>query len=139
MHFFTFQPEVKMETQEEPQFDRIDDQVENNNVSVMADSQKPSKEKAVVILSPSIYSNYTKKNLKAMESIHAKDAERATCIQFCRDTITALADRHNLQRAHIETLLSDRVSLILHVYYSKLSNYLFLAYPNKLKNFAKST
>ena len=105
---------------------------------MVADSQKPSKEKAVVILSPSIYSNYTKKNLKAMESIHAKDAERATCIQFCRDTITALADRHNLQRAHIETLLSDRVSLILHVYYSKLSNYLFLAYPNKLKNFAKS-
>ena len=102
-----------METQEGPQFDRIEDQLENSNIAVAPDSQMPSKEKAPVILSPSIYSNYTKKNLKAMESIHAKDAERATCIQFCRDTITALADRHHLQRAHIETLLSDRVSLRL--------------------------
>ena len=104
-----------MENQEEPHFDRIEDQLEGSNATVMSDSQISSKEKAPVILSPSIYSNYTKKNLKAMESIHAKDAERATCIQFCRDTITALADRHHLQRAHIETLLSDRVSFIFYI------------------------
>ena len=110
-----------MEPQEEHQFDRVEDQLENNNVAVMADSQKSTKEKTPVILSPSIYSNYTKKNLKAMESIHAKDAERATCIQFCRDTITALADRQNLQRAHIETLLSDRVSFIFYINVLKMT------------------
>ena len=96
-----------MESHEEPQLHRVED---NNNIAIMSDPPIASTEKAPVILSPSIYSNYTKKNLKAMESIHAKDAERATCMTFCRDTITALADRHHLQRAHIETLLSDRVS-----------------------------
>ena len=99
-----------MEPNNEPQPNRIEE-YNNNNISIMSDQATiPSTEKTPVILSPSIYSNYTKKNLKAMESIHAKDAERATCMQFCRDTITALADRHHLQRAHIETLLSDRVS-----------------------------
>ena len=100
-----------MESHEEPQLNRVEES--KKNVTIMSDQQIPSTEKTPVILSPSIYSNYTKKNLKAMESIHAKDAERATCMQFCRDTITALADRHHLQRAHIETLLSDRVSFIV--------------------------
>ena len=105
-----------MESHEEPQPNRVEEYNNNNNITIMSDTTSPKKisstEKSVVILSPSIYSNYTKKNLKAMESIHAKDAERATCMTFCRDTITALADRHHLQRAHIETLLSDRVSII---------------------------
>ena len=48
-------------------------------------------------------------NGQAMESIHARDAERATCMTFCRDTITRLADKHHLHRAQIETLLTDRV------------------------------
>ena len=101
-----------MEPHEEPQLNQREE-YNNNNAAIMSDQQFSSTEKTPVILSPSIYSNYTKKNLKAMESIHAKDAERATCMQFCRDTITALADRHHLQRAHIETLLSDRVSFIV--------------------------
>ena len=58
----------------------------------------------------SSYYAANKKNLKAMESIHARDAERATCMTFCRDTITRLADKHHLHRAQIETLLTDRVS-----------------------------
>lgn len=100
----------------------------NNNAAIMSDPQFSSAEKTPVILSPSIYSNYTKKNLKAMESIHAKDAERATCMQFCRDTITALADRHHLQRAHIETLLSDRVSFIIQFIYVKQEYVSFLQF-----------
>ena len=101
-----------MDSQEDPETNQIEE-YKNNNLVIMSDPPISTIEKAPVILSPSIYSNYTKKNLKAMESIHAKDAERATCMQFCRDTITALADRHHLQRAHIETLLSDRVSFRL--------------------------
>ena len=38
------------------------------------------------------------------------DAERASSLAFCRDTITRIADKGHLQRAHIETLLSERVS-----------------------------
>ena len=99
-----------MESVDDLQSHRIEECL-NNNAEPM-----PTKVKVPVILSPSIYSNYTKKNLKAMESIHAKDAERATCMTFLRDTTTALADRHHLQRAHIETLLSDRVSILRYIY-----------------------
>ena len=57
-------------------------------------------------------------NGQAMESIHARDAERATCMTFCRDTITRLADKHHLHRAQIETLLTDRVrDKIIHCCY----------------------
>ena len=38
------------------------------------------------------------------------DPERATSLAFCRDTITRISDKGLLQRAHIETLLSERVS-----------------------------
>ena len=103
-----------MDAQDELKTNRAETLSNSNNMPITPDLPTIASppEKQHVTLSPSIYSNYTKKNLKAMESIHAKDAERATCMQFCRDTITALADRHHLQRAHIETLLSDRVSNI---------------------------
>ena len=39
------------------------------------------------------------------------DAERASSLAFCRDTITRIADKGHLQRAHIETLLSERVRI----------------------------
>ena len=123
-----------MEPHEEPQPNRTEES-NNNSVAIMSDQQHSSIEKTPVILSPSIYSNYTKKNLKAMESIHAKDAERATCMQFCRDTITALADRHHLQRAHIETLLSDRVRLKIVLIKDKLNfvkfSIYFFYFPDK--------
>ena len=41
-------------------------------------------------------------------SLH-NGGERATSLAFCRDTITRIADKGHLQRAHIETLLSERV------------------------------
>lgn len=34
--------------------------------------------------------------------------ERTAALAFCRDTITRIADKGQLQRAHIETLLSER-------------------------------
>ena len=43
------------------------------------------------------------------------EGERARCLNFCRDTITRLADRANLQKAQIETLLADRVREKFHV------------------------
>ena len=45
-----------------------------------------------------------------MEKMQASDAQRSTCLTFCRDTITRLADKSHLQKGQIETLLSDRVS-----------------------------
>jgi hypothetical protein len=48
-------------------------------------------------------------NLNRMENFHARDGERSTCLTFCRDTITRLADKQHLQKAQIETLLADRV------------------------------
>ena len=44
-----------------------------------------------------------------MEKMQASDALRSTCLTFCRDTITRLADKSHLQKGQIETLLSDRV------------------------------
>lgn len=37
-------------------------------------------------------------------------AERSASLAFCRDWITRIADKGHLQRAHIETLLSERVT-----------------------------
>ena len=101
-----------MDAQDELKTNRAETLSNSNNMPITPDLPTTASppEKQHVTLSPSIYSNYTKKNLKAMESIHAKDAERATCMQFCRDTITRIADKGHLQRAHIETLLSERVS-----------------------------
>ena len=45
-----------------------------------------------------------------MEAFAAREGERATCLTFCRDTITRLADKSHLQKAQIETLMADRVS-----------------------------
>ena len=39
----------------------------------------------------------------------ARDKERSDCLTFCRDMIARLADKQNLQKAQIETLLSERV------------------------------
>lgn len=51
------------------------------------------------------------KKLSIMEAFHKSEGERAACMTFCRDTITRLADGDKLQKAQIETLLADRVSL----------------------------
>ena len=73
-------------------------------------------------------------NGQAMESIHARDAERATCMTFCRDTITRLADKHHLHRAQIETLLTDRVrDKIIHCCYLLTTGFFFWTVRKKLK------
>ncbi len=46
----------------------------------------------------------------AMEAFSQREGERAQCLTFCRDTIARLADKDTLQKAQIETLLSDKVS-----------------------------
>ena len=51
------------------------------------------------------------RRLSKMEALHLRDAQRASCLTFCRDTITRLADRSSLQKAQIETLLADRVGI----------------------------
>ena len=57
----------------------------------------------------------SKKSMKDWLIMHRHDSslhnggERATSLAFCRDTITRIADKGHLQRAHIETLLSERV------------------------------
>ena len=51
-----------------------------------------------------------RRRLSRMEAFHAREGERATCLTFCRDTITRLADKQHLQKAQIETLLAGRVS-----------------------------
>ena len=50
------------------------------------------------------------KKLSQMERFLANEGERNSCLTFCRDTITRLSDKANLQKAHIETLMADRVS-----------------------------
>lgn len=42
-----------------------------------------------------------------------RESQRASCVAFCRNTITRIADKGHLQRAHIETLLSERVLLLV--------------------------
>ena len=55
-------------------------------------------------------------------SLH-NGGERATSLAFCRDTITRIADKGHLQRAHIETLLSERVrKLKFFIWQSVFSN-----------------
>lgn len=44
-----------------------------------------------------------------MEVFYAREGERAACMTFLRDHITRVADKSSLQRAQIETILSDRV------------------------------
>lgn len=41
----------------------------------------------------------------------AREKERAASLAFCRDTINRISDKGLLQRAHIETLISERVRL----------------------------
>ena len=53
------------------------------------------------------------KKLSQMEKFLANEGERNSCLTFCRDTITRLSDKANLQKAHIETLMADRVSAFL--------------------------
>ncbi len=50
------------------------------------------------------------KRQSKMEEFYAREGERNACLTFCRDTITRLADKANLQKPHIETLMADRVS-----------------------------
>ena len=47
-----------------------------------------------------------------MDSVAVGEADRASSLAFCRDTITRIADKGLLQRAHIETLLSERVRFL---------------------------
>ena len=47
-----------------------------------------------------------------MDSGAVGEADRASSLAFCRDTITRIADKGLLQRAHIETLLSERVRFL---------------------------
>lgn len=39
----------------------------------------------------------------------AREKERAASLSYCRDTINRISDKGLLQRAHIETLISERV------------------------------
>lgn len=48
------------------------------------------------------------KRLSRMEVFYAREGERAACMTFLRDHITRVADKSSLQRAQIETILSDR-------------------------------
>lgn len=50
-----------------------------------------------------------------MDSGAVGEADRASSLAFCRDTITRIADKGLLQRAHIETLLSERVRFLFHL------------------------
>ena len=52
------------------------------------------------------------KKSSKMEAFHAREGERAACMTFLRDTITRISDKSNLQKAQIETLLSERVSVL---------------------------
>ena len=44
-------------------------------------------------------------------AVICSEADRASSLAFCRDTITRISDKGLLQRAHIETLFSERVRI----------------------------
>ena len=50
-----------------------------------------------------------------MDSGAVGEADRASSLAFCRDTITRIADKGLLQRAHIETLFSERVRFLSYI------------------------
>lgn len=45
-----------------------------------------------------------------MQHAAAEGQQRSASLAFCRDTITRISDKGLLQRAHIETLLSEKVN-----------------------------
>ena len=85
---------------------------------------------------------------KKVESIIMADAERASSLAFCRDTITRIADKGHLQRAHIETLLSERVRIFgtqdirctkkSHTCASEASSFSLICESDKHKNSLRS-
>ena len=53
-------------------------------------------------------------------AVICSEADRASSLAFCRDTITRISDKGLLQRAHIETLFSERVSSFFYNFISKI-------------------